>query len=658
MESSDRLPRSIFSLAVELQTKSLAPASIHRVLQVCSNFNIQKTNLWNERWNQYTEIPALSAFVGRFQNIPNDFQRVKALYQAVIEVIEQAYTNSESILKASKAKYLQDAFNPYRLQELILNNEDRKLIEFYESIRLRIELMNGRNKILTPGDLERDNFTSDSEFAKAIRAWFKDDIQSSPCLDQVISLVSGAIPPEIKYLTKLGDLALISALRHPYCFPSLPRELAQLKHLSNVIVPKSVRLGEVPHELLELPYKEGWNFDPRRAGAQDRTYSFFHYVSEKNLFLFKLIADLDTPFFRREIIPITQREDEEYRNLIDSIRIMEQWLQQNKTKLSNVTKLEFYWSYAYFPNIQEFENLKNLDVGGATCFYPEITELSNLENLSIAAHKGAKKFSKYRLPDLRNLKKLKSLTIPLLTIPREFLALTNLEVLHISPDDFELPCDEVLDSSIRGIQRCLLGHSSFKNYLDLYKEILAGIDGEQPIIDDLKNRYLFRPGKLFLLLRGRINSYKKLLMPIFESASSLRLPPFVSEELKKFRNGAYDNSPYQTIERDPFENQKGNTAKFPSLHALVLRDWIQQKTTLSSIKAAVVSFFCTFALGTSLTSLTFSTYSFTAKIIVGSIITIAITTLTVALFIKIARKPIFLLNYGRRRIAFDLNNYL
>lgn len=652
METTATITPNILSLPQELRFLSLARGPIHRIDQVCRTLRAETDELWNERWNQYKNIPALAKFIKLYQHLPGKFQQVKAVYEAVIRVIKQENQDSEPIFKASKEKFHLDALNPYRLQELLLDNEDQKIIYFFSAIKKQINAIENEDKTPTPPHLTQNQYNSEREFADAIKEWFKDGALCKSCLDQISYIELNSIPSEIQYLSNL-EILFIDAIPNPSYMTSLPTELSKLKRLENIMLGGdfSFTFREVPLELLELPYKEGWAFDQVGVDPQNRYYTFGSYATWKAKYLSNMVQQLDPIFWRNEIEPIQNRNNDEYRNSIDSIKTMEQWIEQNKAKLSEITELEINESWAYFPsNIREFDQLKILKIKYANYFYPEVAELRNLESLTfIPRYLTTPTLDEYPLPNLSDLKNLKSLSISLKTIPKELLALTNLETLHLSSNEFTLPCDEVLDSSNKGIQNCLSNQPLFNDYVNFYKDLLGKIDGEQPVIDSLTNLYREQPGQLFLHLRNRINSYRDLLAPIFENCFSIQLPAFVSEELKRFQNGTYDNCLYPTLKTDPSVHQKGNSIRLQYRHAIVLRDWIQD-TTISRIKMTVALLFSGFVVGTSWgalwSPLALYNYSFTAKIVISSFIAITLANL----FIKIIKRPNFLLNYSKHHI--------
>lgn len=496
-------------------------------------------------WQSYLSIPALRKYVGRLTKTDlNTRDKILKVYQAVIINVEKTFANFAAILSASEKKYDNNSVHPSRLEELenrVLERQNLGLIEFYRTVVQKLLSA----EIRTPDDLVKANYEDNAQFAEAIKAWF-DSAESKSCLSQIRELSTGYIPPQIRSLENLEELVLTNRfIKNDYL--TIPIELAECKKLQRFSC-NNVRIREVPTEVLELPYT---------------SHSFEILVNNQHYFLRQMVYGMGGADYLKEKIK-TRRvftpESDPYRIGQDTNRLMRQWIEENKESLNRVTKIDLSakFSRSFFPEeIMLCSNLRSLAVETAY-FFPEITALRSLRKLTFFNHNDpshCKEFVKHGLPDLSTLEHLEELTIPLLTIDEAFLELKNLKRLTITPLGWNatpsrenLPCDEILDSSIQGIQDCLRDNNAsaaaLGMFLDIYRSIIKHI-GKEPELRAIEANFENQPGKLYLQLKQWLTRNNELLIPLAESCpSDCEYQDECKKEIDTFLNGNHDDYSY------------------------------------------------------------------------------------------------------------------
>lgn len=560
----------------EVNVQILANKRIDKVVQVNRHWREQTENLWNERWNQYkrnffldkyvrdyviTNDPNLSAeeVSLRAQNalLPAQ-EKVKRVYQAVIFDFQLTFPNSEARLLESKTRHSNDALCVGRLKELcrmMKENRDKDLISFFTKIcKPTMEMPFTVPLDLTPEHYRQSIYQEwvaspcpkekflgiyKKRHAQAIREWMALE-SSQPCLRQIIEidieeLKLNTLPPEIKYLKNLEVLNLSATQRfeneRPECLSTLPKELTQLPRLRRIKCVDEHVFKWIPRDVLNLSYIKP---DGRRAPVESVIYSpaFKYFVDDKLEFLNKMIEEMEGGEAFLDGL------EDMWGTWNDNLRVLDaltNWFDTNKEKAKTITSIvtsgRFGEShFISFPiELQNLSNLETLEIV-YRYFLPEITGLRSLKSLKIKFHRNT---IIKNLPNLTNLSLLEDLEIPLKNLPVELLALKNLKKLKIKeefseyyPDaiynypDKDLPCDEILSSSIIGIQQCLMDSTTIPGcHLRerihiaqwIIKSLLLVKGIQRPDLEVLEATYREEPGKFYLSMRNWLVANRDLL---------------------------------------------------------------------------------------------------------------------------------------------------
>lgn len=547
-------PISILPTEIGKKCLGRPDVQISTLSQVARSWRELNNELWQARWRDYLNLPALKEYTGRINAEPDKWSALsRQVYDAVIKAVETTFAEAAFILKSSKIKYGNDAINPFRLAELatqVSERRDEVLIAFYTSLEWYFYFPNQSTSVRSYP--LKEDYTTKLEFANAIRSWFAKE-ESQPYLMRITILTTGSIPPEIKYLKNLRELTVNNKFLIND-FLIVPVELSECVNLRIITFQHPVRIKDVPIEVLEMTSSEEWFIN-------GGNHPFYHFVVDQHYFLNQLVAEMDGQEPLRKTL--LNKCKETYRMYLDNIILYKQWIESNKEKLANVVKIDLTeYGGLFFPKeLDQLPNLQKLTLR-ALYFFHEIYNLKSLKELcysfpyTASEFHWVRKFDKIEIKKFTIFENLEKLTIPSesMTYFSDLLALKNLKELKISNvysfgirnDVF--PSDEFLDSSVEGIQYYLREDKNtsetIKKRLDDYRFIIRRIPNGDFCLNLLEASYSKQPGKLYLHMRRWIVQNKQYLWGFLEGLFHTSHYAKFKHEIEVIIGGKYDDAPH------------------------------------------------------------------------------------------------------------------